>query len=191
MYNIVKNFLRGLFNLLFRIKVIGKENVPENGGIIVCSNHKSNLDPIILGICFPRQINFMAKVQLFRVPVLGFIIKKLGAFPVKRGEGDIGAIKKSISVVKNSGALAIFPEGKRNKENLGEFKQGMALIADKAMAPIVPVAIIGNYRLFSKITVHIGKPINSDVYAHINEKASRIDVISKESEAAVKNLLEV
>ena len=113
----------------------------------------------------------MAKKELFKIPVLGAILRWAGAFPVSRGKGDIGAIKAALSALKAEKAFAIFPEGHRVKE--GEphaAKAGVAMLAERTGAPIIPVAISGKYRLFSKINVYIGEPIT--VKSETGEKLS-------------------
>ena len=99
----------------FKFRAEGVENLPQTGGYILCSNHRSYLDPIFLGVKVKRQLAFMAKEELFRVKVLGPIIKKLGAFPIARGKGDTGAVEFAIDTVKSGKALMLFPEGTRSK----------------------------------------------------------------------------
>jgi len=147
-------------HLLFRIKVHGKENFPAEGAVIVAINHKSFWDAPLVAAELPRELAFMAKKELFKVPVVGAIIKWAGAFPVSRGTGDLGAIKAALSALKAGKAMAIFPEGTRVKgDQAHSAKAGVALIAEKTGAPIVPVAIRGGYRLFSKIDIFIEEPI--------------------------------
>lgn len=158
--------VKALYAIPFRFQIIGEENIPKDGGIIFCPNHISNHDAITIAISQKRQLSFMGKDSLFRIPVLGWLFKKIGAFPVKRGTGDIGAVRKAIEIIQNNNALVMFPEGTRNKtENLLlEFKTGAALVAKKGNAKIVPVAIIGRYRLFSRITVQFAPPVSLDSY---------------------------
>lgn len=152
--------------LIFGIKRKGVENIPADGPVIICSNHLSNYDPVILGASLDRDLKFMAKAELFKNPLLRGIITAFGAFPVNRGKGDSEAVKRAIEIVKNGDALTMFPEGKRNKAG-GEparFKSGAVLFAYKTRAPILPVAIIvkGRVRPFKRIVVAIGKPITYD-----------------------------
>jgi 1-acyl-sn-glycerol-3-phosphate acyltransferase len=132
---------------------------------MICANHISNLDPPLVGCAMQRKIHFMAKEELFKIPILAPIIRTLGAFPVKRGGGDHQALKTSIQLLKNGQVLGIFPEGTRSKTGeLGKAHSGAALIALKANSPVVPVAIIGSYRLFRSIKVIFGKPIDVTPY---------------------------
>ncbi|MVP00064.1 1-acyl-sn-glycerol-3-phosphate acyltransferase [Paenibacillus sp. N10] len=156
-------FARGLCNLFyalfFRLRVIGRENIPEVGGVLLCSNHISNFDPPTVGIRLKRQVHFMAKAELFQIPVLGPIINKLGAFPVKRGGVSKESIKGAISLLRDGHVLGIFPEGTRNNPG-GIGKKGAAMFALKSGAAVIPAAIIGDYRLFRRMTVVYGKPVD-------------------------------
>jgi len=146
--------------LIFRIKIHGRENCPNEGAVIVAINHKSFWDAVLIAGFMPRQLTFMAKKELFDVPLLGAIIQWAGAFPVARGTGDIGAIKAALSALKAGKALGIFPEGTRIKGNQPHSaKAGVAFIAEKTGAPILPVAIRGGYRIFSKIDLFIEAPV--------------------------------
>ncbi|MDR7856186.1 lysophospholipid acyltransferase family protein [Tissierella sp.] len=161
LYFFIKRVANVLFRLIFRIEVFGKDNITKEGRVILCSNHINNLDPFLLSIIFPRQIFWMAKRQLFKFKLIAYLLNKLGVFPVDRDEADLSAIKNSLKVLKKENVLGIFPEGTRVKEiNLENAKPGIALISIKAQAPILPVYIDGNYRLFSKIRVYIGESID-------------------------------
>lgn len=160
--NIVKFFLF----FVFRIVDIGKENVISEGGAIFAVNHRSNWDVIVIGSHSPRKLTFIAKEELFKNPIGGFIIRKLGAFPVKRGKGDIGAVKAALSILSQKKVMLIFPEGTRNRtgEPVKKVKEGMALFATRAKVPVIPVYIDGEYKWFSKITITYGKPMYFDEY---------------------------
>ncbi len=166
LYQIERALIRFAYRFIFRVKAIGTENIPENGGMIFCGNHRSNHDAPLVFISQNRQLSFMAKDSLFSFKPFGWLLKKLGAFPVKRGAGDIGAVKKAIEIVEANNALVMFPEGTRNRteEPVLEFKNGAALIAKKGNALLVPFAISGNYRWFSKMTVQFGKPVDLKEY---------------------------
>lgn len=164
-YKIVKNCVRFLLSLTFRVDIQGKENIPAEGQAIVCSNHFNLLDPVFIGTCLPRQINYMAKEELFSNKLFGNILRKLGVFPVKRGSADISAIKAALKLLKENKILGIFPEGTRSKTGeMLEAKPGLAMIAIKSQSPIIPVAIVGNYKLFSKIHIIIDRPIELSEY---------------------------
>ncbi len=164
------NFAKNLLNVILKFKryeINGLEHVPGQGPLIIAANHVSLWDPIVVGCAVPRQIIYMAKEELFKVPVLGWIVNRLGAFPVKRGQGDIGAIRKSLAVLKEGHVLGIFPEGTRSKSgDIQEALAGIALIMEKSKAPILPVKIFGTQGLLTQkkgnIRVVIGKPIYID-----------------------------
>ncbi len=193
MYQAAKALIRAIYRILFRIEVRGEEHIPKNGGVIFCPNHRSNHDAFLIFSTQKRNLSFMAKDSLFRFPPLGWILKKTGVFPVKRGTGDIGAIRKAVEIVQNGNTLVMFPEGTRNKtdEPLLEFKSGAALVAKKGNGMLVPVAITGGYKLFSKVIVEFSSPISPSTYGEkpdlqrITEdlKAQVLQMITKEDAA--------
>lgn len=157
--------------LLFRVKVVGKENIPKNGPFIIAGNHVSYLDPILAGCSvFPKSPNYFAKKQLFDIPFFGLLIKALGAFPAERERMDRNAIRIAIDVLKRKGILIIFPQGTRTKE-MDSVYNGAAYFAYKTKVPVLPVAIIGTDKImppgkrfprFPKVTVRIGKPLTAE-----------------------------
>lgn len=150
---------------MFRVKCVGKENVPKKGGVILAINHKSDFDPVIIGITSPRQLSFMAKAELFENRFFGGLISRLGAFPVHRGKGDVSALKASFKILKDDGAMLIFPEGGRVKNGKkSRAKSGVAMIAQKMCVPVIPVYIDGDYKWMHKITVIYGEPISFEEY---------------------------
>lgn len=162
-YKLVRFLAIIVFNIVFRIDIEGKENIPPEGRLVLCSNHINALDPIILAIAIPRPISFMAKKELFKNKILAKIIYKLGAFPVDRDGSDISAIRSSLGVLKEEKVLGIFPEGTRvSRVDLDNVKAGVGLISIKGKSPVVPVYIQSNYNIFSKVIVRIGKPIHLD-----------------------------
>lgn len=166
MYGLAK----GLFSLLFALlffgwRVEGRDNLPAEGGAILCSNHISWWDPPLVGCVVKRRVHFMAKEELFKIPILGSILPALGAFPVRRGTPDRSAIRQALRVLKDGQVLGIFPEGTRSKTGrLQKAEPGTALLAIKSQAPLVPVAILGPYRLFRPIRVRIGAPFTVEEF---------------------------
>lgn len=155
----------------YRIKVFGKENIPENKDIIVCANHWSNLDPIFLSISLPIKFHYMAKKELFDIPVLRGILSRAGAFPVDREGNDLKALRHAISLIKDGKTLGIFPEGTRVKEvDRENMHEGVGFIALKSKADILPIEIITSYRIFSKVELHIKKPIPIEAYSGFKNK---------------------
>lgn len=188
LYNIAKGLCKFLYSLLYRIEVFGEENIPKDSGVIICPNHKSNHDAILVTVAIKRRLTYLGKEEVFRFAPLGWILKSIGAIPIKRGSGDIGAVRKSIEVLKEGKALTIFPEGTRNKtdEMLLEFKSGACLIGYKAQVPIVPCAIIGNYKPFSKVKLVFGKPINM-----VFDEKPDLHIVTDNLKNSVKTLMEV
>ncbi|MGN7178447.1 1-acyl-sn-glycerol-3-phosphate acyltransferase [Paenibacillus sp. FSL R5-0490] len=161
LYAFAKAAVYGVLKPIYRFEVIGKENFPEEGGVLLCSNHIDNLDPPVVGINAPRPVYFMAKEELFNVPVLGKIVPHLNAFPVKRGMSDREALRKGLGILKEGNVLGLFPEGTRSKTGqLGKGLAGAGFFALRSEAHVVPCAIIGPYKAFSKLKVVYGKPIN-------------------------------
>ncbi len=164
-YKVAKGSVRFLLSLVYRVKIEGKEHIPKKGKSIVSSNHFSVMDPVLTAAFLPRKINYMAKEELFSNKFFALILNKLGVFSVKRGGTDIGAIKTALRTLNRGEIFGIFPEGTRSKSGeILEAKPGLAMIAIRAQSPIIPVAIIGNYKPFSKIKIKIGKPINLSSY---------------------------
>lgn len=146
--------------VFLRWKVVGRENIPKSGPLLFGSNHISNLDPIVIGASTNRQVRFMAKHELFKSPIIGRFLQYFGAFSVRRGMQDTTAIRQAISIPHHGGCLVVFPEGSRSKTGeVGKGLPGVALIARKANAPIVPVAIVGPYQWFKPLTVRFGQPL--------------------------------
>jgi len=158
-------FCRGLVKLLFlafwRFRVFGKEHVPREGGLIVAANHISYFDPPAVGCALPRQITYMAKSELFEIPFFGKLIAALGAYPINRGRGDIGAIKRSVALLREGHVIAMFPEGTRNFEGKTGAQAGVALLASLSGVPIVPAYVGGTDGVarLTPITVTFGAPL--------------------------------
>lgn len=160
LYKFISFLLRMFMHLIFRVKVYNIENFPKEGPVIVSINHTSYWDVPLVGCLMPRKLHYMAKQDLFKVPLLGSFIKWVGAFPVARGKGDIGAIRTALEVLGQGKVVAIFPEGRRVKKGMEHSaKPGVALIAEKSGAPILPIAIGGKYRLFARVPITVGEPV--------------------------------
>ena len=140
-----------IFRFLFRGQTAGISNVPKAGGVVVVSNHGSHLDPPILGHALGRPIAFMAKAELFRVPILSFIISACGAYPVKRGAGDREALRTASKRLIDGWATGVFLDGTRQENGrVNDPKGGAALLASRTGCPILPVAIVNSHRAFPK-----------------------------------------
>jgi 1-acyl-sn-glycerol-3-phosphate acyltransferase len=155
LYNIGKFFVWLFVHLRFGLKVIGKENVPKKGGVLVVSNHRSSFDPPVIGLAFPRVMNFMAKKELFEHVFLKWLFKQLQAFPVDRTGNASGAIKESIRRLRGGSAVLIFAQGTRN-EGDAKALDGAAFIAQRAKVAVLPTAIWQEGRRF---VVSFGEPM--------------------------------
>ncbi|MEE8564056.1 MAG: lysophospholipid acyltransferase family protein, partial [Atribacterota bacterium] len=158
-----------IFKLLFRLKVTGQENIPQDGPFIIVANHSSLLDPVILGVSIKPKIIFVAAAYLFKIGWLGYLLRKASSIPVQ-GENDISSLKRALKILQAGEVLGIFPEGgvDRQKNNL-PIKAGAAFLATRVGVPIVPIKIKGAdkvlprgakfIRSLNKIEVEIKKPI--------------------------------
>lgn len=170
---IIKGILRVFLWIVFRVEKHGEENIPKEGACIICPNHVSNWDPLIMVICTKRPLRMMAKAELYKNPLLRFLAFVFEIFPVKRESGDIESIKKSLKILKNKEVLALYPEGTRKGMEKGlKPKNGAVIIATRAGVPIIPVGIQGNFKIFRKVKINYGKPIYY--------KKSEIDIQNKE-----------
>ncbi len=169
-YKLVSQFIVfPIYKFVFKGQLIGKENIPQKGSFIMVSNHGSLLDPPLLGHALGRNISFMAKAELFKIPFLGFLIKACGAYPVKRGIADKNTIKTACRKLVNNNSIGIFIDGTRQKNGrVNKPKQGAALLAFKNQKLLLPVAIVNSHKLirfkfflpiFSKIVIKIGEPV--------------------------------
>ena len=164
-----KLFVFPIYKFVFKGHLIGRDNIPQKDSFIMVSNHGSLLDPPLLGHALGRNISFMAKAELFKIPFLGFIIKACGAYPVKRGIVDKNTIKTACKKLLNDNCIGIFIDGTRQKNGrVNKPKQGAALLAFKNQKLLLPVAIVNSHRLirfkfciplFSKIVIKVGKPV--------------------------------
>lgn len=156
---IVKVYLR----IIFRVTVEG--DIPKSGAYILCANHTSYYDPVVVAAFCGRKLSFMAKKELFENKLLGFIIKACGAFPIDREKADINAVKKALSILKSGGTMLMFPEGKRVKSgDSTAAKSGMVMFSHKTGASIIPVGVRSDFKLFSKLRITYGKPISLSQY---------------------------
>ncbi|WP_296899761.1 lysophospholipid acyltransferase family protein [uncultured Megamonas sp.] len=162
LYGLLRILFTFIYSIIFPTTVKGKENVPKEGAVILAANHLSNWDPPLVGTFIPRHLAYMAKEELFKVPILKNILKAVHTFPVKRGASDRAAIKTALQMLKAKECICMFPEGTRSKDGkLHKGAPGVALIAAKSKATVVPVAIQGTFKLkpFRRITLIYGKPM--------------------------------
>lgn len=173
----------------------GTQNVPQEGGLIVAPVHLSHIDPPAIACTLPRRVNFMAKEELFKVPIFGGIIKSLGSFPVRRGEGDTEAIRHTIGLLENGAAVLVFPEGTRGDgQMIQEMNKGVTLLAKRTGAWVQPVGIVGTHKVLPKgqskpkrhpVTVAYGNPFR---YSDFVESSDQRQAFADELEARIVQL---
>ena len=159
-FHVVYIIIKPIICLLFPHRAVGLENVPE-GGALLCANHASGWDPFIIAVCLPNdsRLAFMAKEQIFRIPLVRWLITKLGAFPVKRGGSDLTAMKTAMKRLNDGGRLIIFPEGTRvDRQGEAEAKGGVTVMSARTGAPMIPIYCGGKHKLFRRTTVVFGEP---------------------------------
>ena len=181
LFRIAYRVLGPVFRWMFRLDVRGVEALPS-GGVLLCPNHSSNWDPVLMLVALPidYRLHCMAKDSLFRIPVLAQIIRHFGGFPVARGQSDIQAVKTALKVIKDGENLMIFPEGTR-VEYEGEVraKGGVAMIATRTGAKIIPVFISREKKLFHKTRIVFGEQYEP-TYAGRKPTAEENQVIADE-----------
>ena len=165
------NFMLKIFSIFsrtfFKFEVIGTENIPSEGNLIIAANHKSNLDPIFVASAVnkKRKMTAIAKEELFKNKILAKILNKVEIIPINRQNPGLGTIKRILKYIKNDYALVMFPEGTRSKtDDFNNAKAGLSLFATKAKAEIVPCTIYSSYKLFKPAKIYFGKPISLEEY---------------------------
>jgi len=184
LYKLGKFLCTAVCKLYLSFEISGSENLPEKGGFLLASNHKSNLDPVILGVVSRRELTFMAKESLFKVPAFSWLLFKIHAFPVKRNTADIFALKSAIKRINSGEGLLIFPEGTRSESKEAvKIQPGIGFIAAKTNAPVVPVFVSGTeialpkggkFIRQAKIKITFGKAVSYDKTLPYQEIADRI-----------------
>lgn len=154
------------YKIMFRVEVIGKENIPATGAAVMCCNHYSNYDPLSAAVYLDRLPRYIAKKELFQNKLLAWALRKVKVFPLDRGAAmDMKAFKTALNVLKEGEILGIFAEGHRVKAGESQdAKAGVAVFAMKGNAPVIPCAISGDYSFRSKITIRYGEPLTLDEY---------------------------
>ena len=185
-YKSVIKVFKVFSKIFFKYRVIGAENIPNEGNLVIAANHKSNLDPIFIAAAIEnREVAAVAKKELFKIKPLAYVLEKLNVIPINRENPDISTIKNILKSIKNGYVLGIFPEGTRIKEpGFGEAKAGLSMFAIKGKAMVVPISIISNYKLFNRVTIYIDKPISFEDYY-------RERLNTKDYERLSQNVLEV
>ena len=168
---IVKGAIYGYCKIVYRVRIIGKENIPQDGAILFCGNHRTYLDPPLIVATAKRHMRFMAKEELSKNKFLAFLGVVFDAIYVKRDSKDITAMKEALKTLKSGSCIGLFPEGTRNglEKNNGKIKNGAAYLALKTGAQIVPIGIQGDSKPFHKSTIIYGKPLDLSKYQGIKK----------------------
>jgi 1-acyl-sn-glycerol-3-phosphate acyltransferase len=185
-----------VFRGLFRGRCRGLERVPRQGGLVVVANHGSHLDPPLLGHVLPRPVSFMAKAELFRVPLLGALIRSMGAYPVSRGASDREAIRTALGRIEQGWATGVFLDGTRQLSGRVEQPQlGASLLAARSGAPLLPVALVNTHRAMGPkqrwprlvpLEVRVGMPIP----APTSRRREDLEATTRACQEAINALLE-
>jgi len=189
-------FVFPIFRFLFRGQTIGISNLPKIGGVVVVSNHGSHLDPPILGHALGRPVAFMAKSELFKVPILSFIISACGAYPVKRGAGDREAIRNASNRLSEGWATGVFLDGTRQENGrVNDPKAGAALLSARTGSPILPVAIVNSHRAFPKgslfprfVSIHLR--VGELIQPPKTKKREDLTLATKEIQISINSMLD-
>jgi len=197
LYAICKPIAVLIMRLLFRLEARGTEHVPAQGPLLIVANHSSVLDPPLVGGMTPRRLTFLAKAELFRIPGFGWLIRRLGAQPLRRDGADPSALRTAQRVLQGGGALLVFPEGTRGEEGvLREAKSGAALLAMQTGVPVVPVYVRGSGRAWprgrrlprpAKVVVTFGAPLTFERAAGADRKA-QYEAASRRMMAAIAQI---
>ena len=188
MYDFFVGLVRPIYSLLYPVQVEGAENVPAEGGCLLCANHLSNRDPIYIAIRAPRRIHFMAKIELFRFWPVSWFVRSLGGFPVDRGHSDLNAVRTSLAILKEGHGLGVFPQGTRSPDNTPTpMLDGVSMIALRSGVPVIPAYIGGPYRLFHRMQVSFGPPVSFEGLGRRVDSAT-LDQATRRIEAAVWGL---
>ncbi len=184
----------GIYKLFYNFHIEGVENIPQDRPLVMASNHRSYADPVILTMPMKRPVTYMAKEELFKNKLFGWFITKLGAFPVKRGSGDMQVIDDAVSILNSGRNLVIFPEGTRSKDGkVGKGKTGVALIAAKSGADVIPCGIIfegEKLKFRSKLTLRFGKVIPAEEIAVEDTSPKALKGVKKCIMGAITELVE-
>ncbi len=184
-----------LFLALWRVRIIDPERIPLHEGAVLAGNHVSYADPTLLWCIAPRPVHFMAKSELFEKWPLSWVVPRVWAFPVRRGEADRAAISMATEYLKSGDLVGMFPEGTRHRggEDLGAAHQGVSFVAIRAGVSVIPIGIAGTDRIkpegarmirFPRVTMCVGEPVNPADFAHL-DKRERLSAMTAEVMARI------
>jgi 1-acyl-sn-glycerol-3-phosphate acyltransferase len=166
-----QKFLRPILQALYKVDGTGWERIPASGPAIIAGNHESQVDPFIMGMATPRVVHYMAKIELWRNPIVGKLMDGFGAFPVKRGTADEGALDYAIAMLGRGELVGMFPQGTSIPHRRRPWRSGAARLAKTADVPLVPICIVNTEKVWRpkrfkmglpKVWIHVAEPIDSD-----------------------------
>ncbi len=189
---VIKWIVRGAIyiwcKIYYRAEILGLENIPKEGPVIFCGNHRSYLDPPLMVVTAKRDMRFLAKDELAQNPFFNFLGWAFDAIHVKRDEKDVNAIKESLKTLKNGECIALFPEGTRNGLEKGEkIKDGVAFFAIRSGAKVVPAGIKGGTKEHKKVTIHYGEPLDYSEYKGSKDK----EVLAKVTQDIMEHIIQL
>jgi len=188
-YRIARLVLAIYYRLFYRMEIIGQENIPRQGGCILCANHTSVKDPMALAIMVKRSIHFIAKQELKSNKLFGLVLTWLNTVPVDRQNVNMSTFKMVLDKLKEGKCIGIFAQGTRIKEiEAKDAKAGVALFAVKGNVPVVPICISSTYKHFSKIYIHVGKPMSMEEYQGKKIKSAQLNEITEKVMANIMAL---
>lgn len=172
-----------------RVKIEGREDIPKEGALIFCGNHRTFLDPPLIVVTAKRHVHFLAKEELYKNPFLAFLGWSFDAIKVKRDAKDINAVKSSLKYLKKGECIALFPEGTRNGLAKGEkVKDGAAFFTLRTGAKVIPIGISGKTGHFSKVTIKYGKPLDYSNYKNVEDEKKALEEITED---IMKHIIEL
>lgn len=199
MKEVIKKILRVIVSfciftyckIVYRVKIVGKENVPKEGPLLFCGNHRTYLDPPLIVVTAGRDMRFMAKEELKKNPLFAFLGFLFEGIYVKRDEKDISALKTALKTLKDGKCIGLFPEGTRNglEKNDGKVKNGAAYMALKTGAKVVPIGIIGPAKPFTKNAIIYGEPLDFSEYR--GDKKAEKEAEDKVSEIIMNEIIKL
>lgn len=185
----VKAVIRIYCKILYRVKVVGTENIPLEGAVIYCGNHKNYLDPQLIVVTAKRHVRFMAKDELAKNHFFAVLGKIFDVIMVKRDSKDITALKEALKTLKKGQAIALFPEGTRNGLEKGEsVKEGAAFLALRTGAKVLPIGISGGEKIFKKAIIKYGKPLD---YSKYKGKTQDKEILEKVTNEIMDNIIDL
>lgn len=188
---IVSFLIRTYCKIVYRVKIIGKENIPQEGNLLFCGNHRTYLDPPLIIVTAGRYMRFLAKEELKKNPLFAFLGFLYDGIFVKRDDKDIGPLKTALKTLKDGKCVGLFPEGTRNglEKNDGKVKNGAAYLALRTNSKVIPIGIVGPAKPFTKNAIIYGKPLDFSEYA-TNKKIDK-EVENKVSEIIMNEIIKL